>query len=371
MKYQFPVITDINQARLAIKDRPEFVEAVRDGYTVFNYNLSKEDSFDCHLRRECRGLIFCNQTGKVLARRLHKFFNMNEREETLQDNIDWDVPHIVLDKLDGSMITPFMLNGEVRWATKMGITDIALDCEKFVRNNPKYHDFARFCILCNVTPIFEYIGPKNRIVIEYDQEDLILLTIRYNKSGEYLKRDYIGGLAFLDNIPVVQKFKGSLDQLKEQTDIEGVIVQFEDGHMVKVKTDWYIAIHKAKENLLFEKNVIKLILEEKLDDIIPDLPKKDVERLNDYKDGLIQSIETLTAECHDLIDWCKQQQYNRKQLAEHVMSVVPEFTRSIIFSCYDDPSKIKDEWIKKILKKTGSQSDVDSIRDYLGVSWNV
>jgi len=35
-----------------------------------------------------------------------------------------------------------------------------------------------------------------------------------------------------------------------------------------------------------------------------------------------------------------------------------------------DASKVKDEWAKKILKKTGSQPDVDSIRDYLGVSWN-
>jgi hypothetical protein len=34
-------------------------------------------------RRECRGIIFHAETGALLARRYHKFFNVNELDETL------------------------------------------------------------------------------------------------------------------------------------------------------------------------------------------------------------------------------------------------------------------------------------------------
>jgi hypothetical protein len=37
-------------------------------------------------------------------------------------------------------------------------------------------------------------------------------------------------------------------------------VQFDDGHCMKIKTSWYLRFHKAKENLVFEKDVINLIM---------------------------------------------------------------------------------------------------------------
>ena len=52
-----------------------------------------------------------------------KFFNVNEREETLIQHIDFSQPHLILEKLDGSMITPFEVDSRIRWGTKMGLTD--------------------------------------------------------------------------------------------------------------------------------------------------------------------------------------------------------------------------------------------------------
>lgn len=39
------------------------------------------------VRRECRGLLLHPVTGQVLARRFHKFFNVNELEETTGDRL--------------------------------------------------------------------------------------------------------------------------------------------------------------------------------------------------------------------------------------------------------------------------------------------
>lgn len=99
---QFPVIEHIDQVREAIKDRPEFIEADRGTYTVFNYMVARTDSFDCPLRRECRGLIF-DDKGRVLSRRFHKFFNLGEKEETFPQNINWNQSHVLLEKLDGCL----------------------------------------------------------------------------------------------------------------------------------------------------------------------------------------------------------------------------------------------------------------------------
>lgn len=51
--------------------------------------------------RECRGLIFNKETGKVVARRLHKFFNIGESEETQANKIDFSLPHVLVEKVDG------------------------------------------------------------------------------------------------------------------------------------------------------------------------------------------------------------------------------------------------------------------------------
>jgi hypothetical protein len=51
--------------------------------------------------RECRGIIFHKATGQMLARRLHKFFNINEMEETAPERLDMSRPHVLLEKADG------------------------------------------------------------------------------------------------------------------------------------------------------------------------------------------------------------------------------------------------------------------------------
>ena len=60
--------------------------------------------FDYVARRECRGLIFCAETHKVISRRLHKFFNIGELPETQAELIDITRPHIILEKMDGYLL---------------------------------------------------------------------------------------------------------------------------------------------------------------------------------------------------------------------------------------------------------------------------
>ncbi len=197
MNYKFPYIMNIETVRSAIdkSERTEFFIADRDWYQVANYSFATDKTFlDARgdsmeaILRECRGIVFDNE-GKPLARRLHKFFNLNEREETKIENIDFTQHHVILEKLDGSMVTPLWnaYEQKIRWGTKMGVTDGFSDMvEDFVSTRPQYTELAQWCFENNLTPIFEWIGPSNRIVVNYSEHDLILTAIRNTFTGEYL-----------------------------------------------------------------------------------------------------------------------------------------------------------------------------------------
>lgn len=193
MHYEFPVITDIEQVREAIKGRPEFIEAVRDDYIVFNYLNNLPDTFPPvtneqeAILRECRGLIF-SKDGKVLSRRYHKFFNMNERPETRIGEFDVDQPHVILEKLDGSMLSFIEINGEPYWATKMGAPEFHKMVSEFIQKSSiDYVSFCREIVNSGFTPIFEFISRRAQIVIDYPEENLILTAIRHNITGEYIR----------------------------------------------------------------------------------------------------------------------------------------------------------------------------------------
>ena len=192
MNYEFPIIRHISDVLPHIEGREEFVVAEREGYTVINYVVAMADTFNMTgpddlggaIRRECRGLKFSSD-GEIAARPFHKFFNIGEREETQTNTVDLGQAHTIMEKLDGSMIHPTMVNGYIRWMTKMGITEVAMQAEEFIAKNTRYKDFAIWCINEGLTPIFEWTSPFNQIVLPHEKENLTLLAVRNYITGEY------------------------------------------------------------------------------------------------------------------------------------------------------------------------------------------
>ncbi len=190
MNYTFPVINTIDDVLPAIAGRDEFVVAQRDFGTVINYLVAMPDTFKMEgpddvmgaIRRECRGLIF-DLEGRIMSRPFHKFFNVNEKEETQAHMLDLSRPHTVMDKLDGSMIRPVRMDGMVRLATKMGVTDIAIEAEKLL--DPVQYAWLEDMMVEGYTPIFEYVAPTNKIVVDYAEAKLILTAVRETVTGDY------------------------------------------------------------------------------------------------------------------------------------------------------------------------------------------
>jgi RNA ligase len=361
MQYDFPQIRHIDDVLPYIKDAPEFIVAEKDGYTVINYVVAGHDTFpDVHVtgdvyisgqnageysgqlhgaavRRECRGLIF-GSDGRLINRRYHKFFNVNERDETAIHAIDWSRPHVILEKLDGSMVSPCYVRGHLRWMTKMGITDTSMEAEAFVASRPDYTELAAHYLEHGFTPVFEWCSNKNRIVLDYPEDRLVLTAMRYTVSGDYLLHDALERIGERYGIPVVQAYQHGDDEIVEQVrkweNTEGVVVRFDDGHMVKIKSDWYVRIHKVKSLLGQERDVVELILKNELDDMLPVLPREDVEKIETFQSALMATVTAAARSVKILVE-SNRHEMDRKTFAlEHASKFDPVW-RGLIFQFWD------------------------------------
>lgn len=382
MNYEFPRLQHIDDVLPAIAGRDEFIVAEREGYTVINYMVVTPDTFRMSgpedimgaIRREARGLIF-NKSGALISRPFHKFFNIGERDETQPHALDFNRPHVVMNKEDGSMIRPIPFDGGFRLGTKMGITDVALQAEAFLVGHPNYPRMKAFIenmIRHGWTPIFEYVGPNNKIVLDYDREDLILLALRNNLTGEYLPNRLMkayGLFAQPERYAGVDKrgYDGYAASVAGDENREGDIVMFDDGHMVKIKSDWYLRLHKLKDLISSDHKVIGLIVNEELDDILPKLDKTDLDRVT----GLEQEFWARFDKKHTylkekyMLDALLKYDGDRKRIALEMVPTLPRKEDArFIFGALDGRG-IRESMLQHVKNNLSTGTRYDVLKEWL------
>jgi RNA ligase len=385
MNYEFPDLNHISDVFPHIEGRDEFRVMEKDWYSVVNYMVSLEETFQWDsddpvgstVRRECRGLIFDTETGVLVSRPYHKFFNVGEKPETQLNKVNLYEPHVVLEKLDGSMIRPIPTPEGFRLATKAGITDVAMNAEVFVADKPHYATFINKCIQRKTTPIFEWVSRKNRIVVDYPEDNLILTGLRYNDTGKYVDYQVMSDYATSWNIPVVKAVDGlavqNIDlfvkQVREWDDGEGVVIRFDDGHMVKIKADDYVLRHKSKDAINQEKNVLQTILDDSVDDLIPLLTPEDAQRVEAFQNAFWMALEDVGMEIHDTYKQIDRGQDQKEYATLAVPSVIPQYQPFMFKLRKGIP--VRDLLIEQIGKSLGSQTKIDQIRWMFGdLNWN-
>jgi RNA ligase len=382
MHYNFPVIRHIDEVRRVVENRREYIIVDKGDYIVVNYVISSPCTFPpvvdemTSILRECRGLVFY-PNGDIMSRPFHKFFNIDEKPETAVDNVDMSLSHIVLQKLDGSMIRPLFIKGALKWGTKMGTTDVAVFAETFAQSHPNYAELAWYCKDHHLSPIFEYCSRENKIVIDYPQKRMVLTAIRHNFTGEYFIYDDMCVLAATYGIEVVAcRCLASADlvdfmsEVKAEGENEGYVVRFASGHMLKVKTEWYLGLHRGKAAIECEKGVIALILEEKADDVKPTLSVQDLQRFEDFETSLINGLHVSKDNLFLLHQQCKD--LDRKEIALGPATKLDKSTRTLLFGLLkSDTSTVTLESIWKVvvayvLSNIGSNKKVEEIRHLWG-----
>lgn len=307
--YPFPHIRHIDDVLPHIDEGFRSIE--KDGLIFINYNNLSPDVFPpvvapqghiegrpymidrlegmlayaAAVRRECRGITFDAASGAIVSRPLHKFFNVNERPDVTVDLLGDVREHVVIEKLDGSMVRPLFIGGGLRWGTKMGVTDTAMLAEEFAADKPQYRAFAEACREAHLTPVFEFCSRRARIVVDYPEDQMVLLAVRGLFSGKYVARSGLETLAREYGIPVVGSWGGNdgsdalIQRVRNMDTGEGIVLNVGGGHAVKIKADAYVQLHKAKDHLRTEMDLLDLVFNERLDDVLPILSNDEQDRV--------------------------------------------------------------------------------------------
>jgi T4 RnlA family RNA ligase len=283
-----------------------------DGFdiSIFNYRLATFQNFENPVSDrpdirgyEMRGITFVWNTDGTLYKRyllLDKFFNLEQTPCSMYSVVkDYKIKNI-FNKEDGSIASFVKLpNGKVLGRSKTSFqSDQAIEIQKIYEKDGQVKQFVDFCMDEDIIPIFEFVSPQNRIVVPYANTELILLRMRDNKTGEYLN---INDFAHkLDGISVAASLgEHTLDSIKEvvlkMVGKEGVIVQFENGKMIKIKSPWYCDRHKIfTTDLNRENTLIKFIVDETIDDVISQLndpiKSEEVDKLTSIINRYIKGI---------------------------------------------------------------------------------
>lgn len=205
---------------------------------LYIYNYSPKAQYD-KLWNEwtlaCRGLIM-NELGDVVARPFKKFFNLEEVQHITIPN----EPFEVFEKMDGSLGILYWIDDKPFIATRGSFIS---EQSKFA-TELLHTKYAETIPLLNKsrTYLFEIIYPENRIVLDYGNEQkLVLLAIIDTKTGIDCDLESIG-------FEIVKRYDGlkDLNELKtlEEANKEGFVVKFKSGYRLKVKFEEYVRIHR-------------------------------------------------------------------------------------------------------------------------------
>lgn len=298
----FPYIENLSQMKSILEAKAE-LRLIDSGLGTLSvaYNISDRNTFKDPLACEARGITFDKETGNIIGRPLHKFFNLGEREDTLKNNVNFSDIFSIWDKIDGTMISLHRVNGNLAVKTKKSfLSNEAKRATQFL-SKPENQNILKFCneLVDEFTPVFEFTDPENTIVISHKKMDVVLLHVRHIKTGSYIPYNDPDLTALVEKYNVKrlsplnlkQTEKGTLDidsvleDLKVIEGIEGYVMQFNDGRMIKIKSDWYNAQHRAEAGLR-ERDVVKMFLDGTLDDV------KGALKTDGYDITKLESIES-------------------------------------------------------------------------------
>lgn len=257
LKIQEFILTHDNWRELLSTDPYNLKISEDDGFVLFKYNQIASD-FSQEICKEARGLILDMQDNfRVVRYAFKKFFNI---DEGFAARIDWDTA-VASEKIDGSIMSVWYARGE--WHLSTNGTIDAFKAE--LGGVGPYKNFGE--LFESVLPLstfanynkhrcwtFELVSPYNKVVIDYPETKVYLLSVRNMDSLEELDFDAVEMIADANGIAAPERYdlndEADYRQLVEQMPEghEGIVVRDANGERVKIKTLLYFEMHKAKNN---------------------------------------------------------------------------------------------------------------------------
>lgn len=304
-------IVDFDQCmELADQDDNLFyVDEIQNGHNIrsFHYRLDIYSSFAQHGARNFRGILFDTDTKELLALPFFKFFNLFQNPMTDYKLVEKFSISQILEKADGSLIYFYMFDNCLCFRTKKTYKNDQCDITReILRSNGYLEGWIRDMLGLGYTPMFELVSPRNRIVVKYKFEDLCFLGKRDMKTGEIYSPDKCIIPPFARTVfPITGKYNNLNDIVKDCEEtildkdeiMEGYVVYFSNGEMVKIKRKQYLELFKLKDSAIRDKSIVQMLFDNTLDDVRQEFIDDNV--FIDYIDLVIEAVKGTW------IKWCK------------------------------------------------------------------
>lgn len=290
----------------------------------------------------------------------------------------------MLTKMDGSLVSPVIHEGKVRFATKSGFGPVStLVEERFVwaPGNEKFTEWSHRCLEQGWTPLFEWCSLRSKVVLTYEQDMLVLLGLRHNETGVYCDRATLEREARAAGVPLTERLEGSkkadelLSKVRGLEGVEGLVMVFEDnGEMHKVKTEWYFARANKKEGSAFsvtsERGVWSILLNQQLDDAAPLLDPVLRGQMERFGVKLFEEVGALHNRCMEACGKCKGK--TKREFVEEVRTGrvgkgMPAPLLYALFDAINDASAdTLDLTVEYCTKQTASAKLLETLKPFLG-----
>ncbi len=305
---------------IRVQTHPDFPELSIANYTeqaAFNRDWN-------NVTRTCRGLIWNNVTGNLLARPFPKFHNWDEKEapRILDNQVMWHWA----DKADGSLGIMYVApDKSVRLATRGSFASDQAFLGTLLLNkwhlSPELSD-AFGMMDSGYTPLYEIVGPENRIVLQYPENVLVPLGYIHMLSGE-----------FVPPAGAEPRTMGDLLMDLSRSNAEGWVVWLSDRQAVKIKQADYIELHRMVSNLN-EKEVWRQLRSGMYKTYVEQLPDELFALADEWRFQLEDQFINIHTQAHmDLVQ--TPVDGSRKDSALWINANVPARTRGLVFGLLD------------------------------------
>ncbi len=303
--------------------------------TIWNYTEEVQygNKWD-ELTLSARGLV-TDEFGTIVARPFKKFFNMEEGKHTPTTDFE------VFEKVDGSLGIVFNYKGEWIIATRGSFTS-----DQAVKGKEMLDRLKMDKVPQNLTYLFEIIYPENRIVVDYgNQEKLVLLGAIEVGSGVEVSRHTLEYFASEIGSDITKSYDGIKDYsvLKDMVkdNEEGFIVRFSNGDRMKIKGQEYLRLHKIMTNLSTTAVWEVLSNGGNFENLLKDVPDEFYSKIKSYEKDLRYTHFSISEYCGKLHDGFRYGKYGdkeeptRKEYADFVMKNVKQGLRPVMFTMWD------------------------------------
>lgn len=273
---------DDGTLNLKAVDRSEFKTVEEGGLTLV---FPRKNKWDWTAEERWLRSVVVDSKGHIVSTGWPKFGNYGEFQadtQVLNKALAGGSPVRFTHKEDGSLCIRDVVAGRVMMRTRgtmfggqRGEDGMPSFGERFaevaVRKYPQLLDPKWFDV--GISLLFEYVAPDNQVVVRYTEGDLILIGMLVHeprKNGK-AQRPFIvpwgemSEFAKSENLTLVELKElptdptGLLEEVKDWR-TEGVVVRCPDPHtsdedqvLVKVKSAWYLANHRMKHSMNYQR----------------------------------------------------------------------------------------------------------------------